>query len=71
VWLSSVVLEELYAGSRARDHHILERMERDFDGAKRILLPNLRDWTLTGKILARVAAKYNFEAIGQARRTML
>jgi predicted nucleic acid-binding protein len=69
VWLSSVVLEELYAGVKSRDFRIVERLERDFDKAGRMLVPNLRDWTLTGKLLARLAAKYGYEQIGQARLT--
>lgn len=44
-WLSSVVLEELYAGVAPRDRRVLERLERDFERAKRILVPNLTDWT--------------------------
>ncbi len=28
VWLSSVVLEELYAGVSAGDRHVVERLER-------------------------------------------
>jgi predicted nucleic acid-binding protein len=69
VWLSSVVLEELYAGVKPRDSRIVERLERDFDRAGRMLVPNLSDWTLTGKVLARLAAKYGYEEIGQARLT--
>lgn len=69
VWLSSVVLEELYAGVKPRDSRIVERLERDFDKAGRILVPILNDWTLTGKVLARLAAKHGFEQIGQARLT--
>jgi predicted nucleic acid-binding protein len=69
VWLSSVVLEELYAGVKPRDSRIVERLERDFDKAQRILVPNLNDWTLTGKVLARLATEYGFEQIGQARLT--
>jgi len=69
VWLSSVVLEELYAGVKPRDFRIVERLERDFDKAGRMLVPNLSDWTLTGKLLARLAAKYGYEQIGQARLT--
>jgi predicted nucleic acid-binding protein len=59
VWLSSVVLEELYAGVTVRNRHVVERLERDFDGAGRILVPNLSDWTQTGKALARLTAKYD------------
>ena len=69
VWLSSVVLEELYAGVAPRDRRVLERLERDFERAKRILVPNLTDWTQTGKVLARLAAKYDYERIGQGRLT--
>ena len=69
VWLSSVVLEELYAGVKPRDFRIVERLERDFDKAGRMLVPNLSDWTLTGKLLARLATKYGYEQIGQARLT--
>jgi len=29
VWLSSVVLEELYAGVSARNRHVVERLVRD------------------------------------------
>jgi len=69
VWLSSVVLEELYAGVKPRDSRIVERLERDFEKAGRLLVPNLSDWTLTGKLLARLADKYDYEQIGQARLT--
>lgn len=69
LWLSSVVLEELYAGVRDRDRHVVERLERDFDGAKRILVPNLSDWTQAGRVLARLANKYHYEKVGQGRLT--
>jgi predicted nucleic acid-binding protein len=69
VWLSSVVLEELYAGVAPSGRHVLERLERDFDKARRILVPNLTDWTQTGKMLARLAAKYDYDQIGQGRLT--
>ncbi|MGB8495799.1 MAG: type II toxin-antitoxin system VapC family toxin [Candidatus Acidiferrum sp.] len=69
VWLSSVVLEELYAGVSARNRHVVERLERDFHRAGRILVPNLTDWTQTGKVLALLAAKHGFEQIGNGRLT--
>lgn len=69
VWLSSTVLEELYAGASRRSRYAVERLERDFDRARRILVPNLSDWTQTGKVLARLAAKYGYEQIGQGRLT--
>ncbi|MGH9791724.1 MAG: type II toxin-antitoxin system VapC family toxin, partial [Candidatus Acidiferrales bacterium] len=70
VWLSAVVLEELYAGTGGpRDRRIVERLERDFDRARRILVPHLTDWTQTGKVLAQLAGKYGYERIGQGRLT--
>lgn len=69
VWLSAVVLEELYAGAGEGSHDLVARLEGDFDRAKRILVPNLSDWTQVGEVLARLAAKYSYEQIGQARLT--
>ncbi len=69
LWLSAVVLEELYAGANGRDFQILERLERDFDRARRILIPNLSDWTQTGRVLGRLSGKYGYERVGQARLT--
>lgn len=69
IWLSSVVLEELYAGVTGQDHRFVERLERDFDRVGRIIVPNLSDWTQTGKVLARLAAKYDYDQIGRGRLT--
>jgi predicted nucleic acid-binding protein len=69
VWLSAVVLEELYAGAGERGRDALERLQRDFDRAKRILIPNLSDWTQAGIVLSRMAAKFGYEEIGRGRLT--
>jgi predicted nucleic acid-binding protein len=69
LWLSAVVLEELHAGAGERERRALERLERDFDRAKRILVPSQGDWSEAGKVLARLAAKYGFEKIGKGRLT--
>lgn len=69
LWLSAVVLEELYAGAPDRERRVVERLERDFDRAKRILVPKLNDWAQAGRALARLAAKYHYEHIGQGRLT--
>ena len=68
-WLSAVVLEELYAGANAAGRRAAERLERNFDRARRVLVPNLTDWAQTGKALAHLAAEYGYEQIGQARLT--
>jgi len=59
LWLSSVVLEELYAGARDPGRHAVERLEKEFDRIGRILAPNLSDWTQSGRVLSRLAAKYH------------
>ena len=69
IWLSSVVLEELSVGVAAQHRRVVERLERDFERIGRILVPNLSDWTQTGKILARLAEKYGYEQIGRGRLT--
>src|SRR5271165_7262278 len=69
LWLSSVVLEELCAGAGDRECRVVERLERDFDQVKRLLVPNLSDWTQTGRVLAQLASKYDYEQIGQGRLT--
>jgi hypothetical protein len=48
---------------------VVERLQRDFDRAKRILVPNPSDWTQAGRVLARLAAKYHYERMGQGRLT--
>jgi predicted nucleic acid-binding protein len=67
LWLSAVVLEELHAGAYGHVRQSVEKMERDFDRVKRILVPNLGDWTQAGRVLARLAAKYGYEKIGLGR----
>src|SRR5271165_2145631 len=65
LWLSAVVLEELYAGAGEAERRVVERLERDLDRARRILIPNLADWVQAGKIIARLTAKYQYEQIGR------
>jgi predicted nucleic acid-binding protein len=69
LWLSAVVLAELYAGAIAANHRAVERLERDFTRARRILVPNAGDWAKTGKILSGLALEYGYEKIGQGRLT--
>ena len=67
VWLSSVVVEELYAGAKPNDLPVLAKLERDFGGANRTLTPSWNDWKRSGKILAQIGQRYGFERIGKAR----
>lgn len=70
LWLSVVVLEELYVGAAdARTRKELARMERDFVKVGRLLVPDRRDWLLAGQILAQIGRKYGFDLVGRARMT--
>lgn len=69
VWLSAVVLEELYAGAGSRHLRPVERLEQDFERGRRILVPSLDDWTGAGRVLARLGAAYGYEQIGRGRLT--
>ena len=69
LWLSAVVLEELYAGAGVRDREYVEQLERHFGQAGKILVPDLDDWIYAGKLLQRLARKYDYEKIGRGRLT--
>jgi predicted nucleic acid-binding protein len=67
LWLSSLVLEELYAGADKRASRMLTQVERNFELIGRLLTPNHGDWTRAGKLLARLGNKHGYEEVGQAR----
>ena len=69
LWLSSVVLEELYAGATPTSQKMIVKLERDFVKANRILVPSLADWSFTGKVLASIGRTYGYDKIGKARLT--
>ncbi len=69
LWLSAVVIEELYAGGGERERLMVKKMEQDFNRIRRVLVPNLNDWVETGTLLARLAAKYHYELLGRGRLT--
>ncbi len=69
LWLSAVVLEELYAGSDEPTAKLLSRCERDFGRARRLVVPQQSDWAATGRLLARIGEKYGYEIIGRSRLT--
>jgi predicted nucleic acid-binding protein len=69
LWLSAVVLQELYAGAPKSHQAVVERWERDFEYSGRILVPNLGDWIDAGKVLRLLAAKYDYEKIARGRLT--
>jgi predicted nucleic acid-binding protein len=69
LWLSAVVLAELYAGAGVRDREYVEHLEHRFGQVGKILVPDLDDWIYAGKLLERLALKYDYEKIGRSRLT--
>ncbi|MBA2493819.1 MAG: PIN domain-containing protein [Acidobacteria bacterium] len=70
LWLSAVVLEELYVGaSDKRAVKVLTKFEREFTNINRLLVPNQTDWSIAGQILNKIGKKYGFEKVGKARLT--
>ena len=54
IWLSSVVVAELYAGTRSPgDALILNRITAAMDRVGRLLTPEAGDWARAGRLLAR------------------
>lgn len=70
LWLSAVVLEELYAGAQGRRlKKLLARLESDFERVNRLLVSLRSDWTACGRVLALIGAKYGYEEVGRGRLT--
>jgi predicted nucleic acid-binding protein len=54
LWLSSVVIAELYAGTRSpQDARLLRGIVDDLRNVDRILTPILDDWEQAGRLIAR------------------
>lgn len=70
LWLSVVVLEELYAGAvNAKARQDLNRIEREFVKVGRLLIPGRTEWTSAGIVLSKIGRKHGFNLIGRARMT--
>lgn len=70
LWLSAVVLEELYVGATAgKIKKLLNKFERDFEKINRLIVPNQDDWATCGQVLSLIGQKHGFETVKQARMT--
>lgn len=70
LWLSAVVMEELYIGASDRKLlKIFTRFEDDFTKVSRFLVPNQGDWSSAGQVLNKIGEKYGFDKVGKARLT--
>ena len=62
LYMSAVVIEELYAG--ASDNitvKLLDRLYGTLEDLGRLIAPDASDWKKTGKIIANLGRKYGFE----------
>lgn len=66
VWLSAVVLAELYSGAGGKEIRLIEELESDYTRIQRILTPNSNDWIAAGRLLARLSTEFDFEEVGKA-----
>lgn len=69
LWLSAVVLEELYAGTDRRGARQLGRLQREFRAMNKLLTPGPRDWSRTGMILTILRQRHGYDADRTARLT--
>ena len=70
LWLSAVVMEELYIGASDRKLlKIFTKFENDFTKINRLLVPNHSDWSIAGQLLNKIREKYGLDKVGKARLT--
>ncbi len=64
LYMSAVVMEELYAGAFDKTSiRLLDRLFKTFDQLRRIVAPDYSDWQKAGKIIAKLGKKYGFEEV--------
>ncbi len=62
IYMSAVVMEELYAGALdIASVKLLDKMYDTFSSMNRLIAPDATDWQKTGKIVAQLGKKYGFE----------
>lgn len=64
LYMSAVVIEELYAGAfDTQSIKLLDRLYKTFKNLNRLLIPEAVDWQTAGKVIAKIGKKYGFEGI--------
>jgi tRNA(fMet)-specific endonuclease VapC len=70
IYMSAVVLEELYAGALdIRSVKLLDKMYDAFSEMNRLIIPDAADWRKAGIVIARLGNKYGFEQLYLSRLT--
>jgi len=64
IYLSVVVIAELYAGSFDNQSiKLLDKLYKAFYDTQRLVAPSANDWQTTGKVIAKLGGKHGFENI--------
>lgn len=64
LWLSAVVLEELYVGAQNRMlKKLLAKFEKNFEKVNRLLVPIQTDWVICGQVLSSIGQQYGFDEV--------
>jgi len=62
LYMSAVVIEELYAGaSDSKSIKLLDRLYKAFESAGRLVVPNAGDWKTAGSIISKLRVKYGYD----------
>ena len=70
IYMSTVVMEELYAGAMdVSSVKLIDKMHDTFSGMNRLIVPDALDWQKTGKVVAQLGKKYGFEKMFLSRIT--
>ena len=67
VWLSAVVLAELYAGATKGAVRAVQKLEYDFRAADRVIVPSATDWATAGRALGHLREQFGYELTGRIR----
>ena len=70
LFLSSVVMQELYAGAESKDAS--RRLDMLFDTMSsydRLVTPTATDWRKAGNVLSGIGRRFGFEETGRGRLT--
>lgn len=70
LYMSAVVIEELYAGALdAKTVKLLDSLYRTFHSLGRMIAPESSDWRKAGQVIASLGKKYGFEQLFLSRIT--
>ncbi|TAN45492.1 MAG: type II toxin-antitoxin system VapC family toxin [Nitrospirae bacterium] len=62
IYMSAVVMEELYAGAFDTESlRLLDKMQATFRRVGRLTVPDAEDWMHAGKTIAKLGKKYGFD----------